>query len=108
MRSFISILLICLFGILSAPMAGAGHDMAGTSMEMPQGACPDCDAGPDGEHGVCSHAAFCSLYFVTPPIDRDQGLSLKGQAIEAPEPWSAASVPPMTDHHPPRSFAEHS
>lgn len=105
MQRYISILLMCLFGVLSAPMIGAAHDMAGASMEMHHDACPDCDAEVDGEHGVCPHAVICSLYFDLPLFIAAGELPVQIQITVMPEPWSAGSLSQEADPHPPRSPA---
>jgi hypothetical protein len=104
-RKFISILLMCLFGVLVAPMAGAGLPMAGASMDMNHVACPDCDAEADDGHDLCPHALICFLYLDLPLFVTDGERPLQPQIREMTEPWSAGSLSQGADPQPPRMLA---
>jgi hypothetical protein len=69
-------------------MAGAGHDMAGASMDLHHHACPDCDA-----EAVDGHAVVAGE------------LPLEAQITEMPAPWSAGSLSQGADPQPPRILA---
>ena len=96
---------MCLFGVLMAPMAGAGHHMAGATVDMHHAACPDCDAGADDGHDLCPHALSCSLYLDLPLFVAAGERPLQTQINEMPEPWSAGSLSQGADPQPPRMLA---
>ena len=86
-------------------MAGAGHDMAGASMDLHHHACPDCDAEAVDGHDLCPHALICSLYLDLPLFVVAGKLPLEAQITEMPAPWSAGSLSQGADPQPPRILA---
>ena len=96
---------MCLFGMLMAPMAGAGHHMAGASVDMHHAACPDCDLEVGDGHDLCPHALSCSLYLDLPLFVAAGERPLQTQINEMPEPWSAGSLSQGADPQPPRMLA---
>lgn len=96
---------MCLFGVLMAPMAGAGHQMAGASVDMHHATCPDCGPEADDGHDLCPHALSCSLYLDLPLFVAACERPLQTPINEMPEPWFAGSLSQGADPQPPRMFA---